>query len=193
MIRFVNPTDTAAIAEIYRPMVEETVISFEMIPPNAAEFQRRIEKTIPAYPWIVAEVEGKVAGYAYAGLHRARAAYRWTAELSVYIHSDFHRRGIAKALYGAVMDILRIQGYVNVLGGITLPNPASEKLHATMGFTRVGAFNHIGYKFGGFQATEWWEKLLVSAETTPSEPVSLTEIDPSVIDEIFAKYAKDIR
>jgi phosphinothricin acetyltransferase len=99
-------------------------------------------------PWLAFDSDGAVLGFAYASPHRARAAYRWSVDSSVYVRSGTRHRGIAKALYGALFELLRRQGYVNVYAGITLPNPASVRLHESTGFSLVGTYARVGFKFG---------------------------------------------
>src|SRR6185312_2180285 len=132
-IRPIEPADAAAVAEIYRPLVEDRPTSFEAAAPDAAEIRRRIGELCIQYPWLVHEADGKVAGYAYACAHRSRAAYRWCVEVSVYIAPEARRRGVGRNLYTALFAVLRAQGYANAYAGITLPNPASLGLHAAMG------------------------------------------------------------
>ena len=138
-LRLVNEDDAAAIAEIYRPIVESTPISFEIEPPDEHEIQRRILETRRKYPWLVCDNRGRVVGYAYATQHRLRVAYQWSVDTSVYVHPDFRRCGIGRALYTSLLQILAAQGYFNAYAGITLPNPGSVGLHESLGFQPVGA------------------------------------------------------
>ncbi|MEO8247328.1 MAG: N-acetyltransferase family protein, partial [Chloroflexota bacterium] len=125
-IRLADPArDAAAVAAIYRPAVIGSLASFEEVAPDATEMAARIAATLERTPWLVAEDEGVVAGYAYAGPHRERAGYRWAVNISVYVDAAFHGRGIARRLYDELLDILRRQGFVNAYAGIALPNPAS--------------------------------------------------------------------
>src|SRR5580700_10941796 len=136
-IRLAATADAAGIAEIYQPIVASTAISFEVEPPDEEEMRRRIEATLPRFPWLVCESQGRVIGYAYASAHRARAAYQWSADASVYVHPAFHRCGIGAGLYTSLFRILSAQGYFNAYAGITLPNPGSVGLHESMGFHPV--------------------------------------------------------
>ena len=170
MIRLARPTDGAAIAEIYRPAVTERATSFELDPPDAAEMTQRIVKTLEKFPWLVTEKDGCVVGYAYAGAHRTRAAYQWSAEVSAYVAEDAHRRGIGSMLYHALFRVLVLQGYHNAYAGITLPNAASEGFHRSVGFTPVGVFREIGFKFGKWHDVEWLERALVRRDDTPPAP-----------------------
>jgi L-amino acid N-acyltransferase YncA len=180
-IRLATETDAAAVAAIYGPVVASTVISFEAVPPDADEMRRRIRETLVAYPWLVFEVDGRVVGYAYAGRHRARAAYEWSVDASVYIDPEHHRRGIGRALYTSLFRILTAQGYVNAYAGVTLPNPASVGLHESMGFQPVGVYGKVGFKFGTWHDVGWWQLALQPHPAAPVRPVALAEVrgDPS--------------
>ena len=145
-IRLAAEDDAPRIAEIYRPIVESTPISFETDPPTASDMRRRVEETLRFYPWIVCEHEGGVVGYAYAAAHRVRAAYRWSVDTSVYVDAAFHRRRVGRALYTSLLGILVTQGHFNAYAGITLPNPASVALHESVGFRPLGVYRNVGYK-----------------------------------------------
>jgi L-amino acid N-acyltransferase YncA len=149
--------DGAACAEIYAPFVSGTSISFEEKPPDAAELTRRIDHITSSFPWLVAEVDGSVAGFAYASRHRERAAYCWAADVSVYVGRAHHRRGIGKALYGELLELLRRQGLYTICAGITLPNAGSVALHEALGFQLVGVYRRIGYKHGQWRDVGWWQ------------------------------------
>jgi phosphinothricin acetyltransferase len=172
-IRLATAADAGAVAAIYRPSVDGSVASFETVAPDAHEMARRIEGTRPAFPWLVCVIDGTVAGYAYGGRHRDRAAYRWSVEVSVYIDATFHRRGVGWGLYESLFAILAAQGYVTAFAGVTLPNAASVGLHEAMGFEPIGAFRRIGYKYGGWHDVGWWQLALRPYEATPDEPIGL--------------------
>ena len=178
VIRVARPDDAAAIAAIYAPYVVETVISFETVSPDEDEMANRLAKTLARFPWLVAESDGDVAGYAYAGQHRERAAYQWSADVSVYVHKALRRRGIGRALYTPLFDILRALGYFNAYAGIALPNPASVALHAAMGMTPVGVYRHVGYKAGIWHDVGWWEGSLRQQSTEPQPPRALLDLAP---------------
>ena len=165
-IRLATPDDGAAFAEIYRPAVVGSPTSFEIEPPDASEMSRRVTVALERFPWLAFD-DGRVArGYAYAGTHRARPAYQWSAEVSAYVHEDARRRGVARALYTSLFALLRALGYANAYAGITLPNPASVGLHEALGFRPVGVFHNVGYKLGRWHDVEWWERPL--GELSPS-------------------------
>lgn len=169
-IRIATLDDAAAIAAIYAPYVEETTISFETEAPDAAEMARRIGKTAGVYPWLVHEQDGRVMGYAYASAHRERAAYRWSTDAAIYLEPAAHRRGIGRGLYRRLFRILELQGFHNVFGGITLPNPASVGLHEACGFKPVGVYREVGHKFGAWRDVGWWGLRLASPAGEPGEP-----------------------
>lgn len=153
-------TDAAAIASIYRPIVESTAISFEEVAPGVDEIARRIGETTRAYPWLVAEREGQIAGYAYASRHRQRAAYRFSVDVSVYVAEDARKCGIATALYAALFKRLTESGFHRAFAGIALPNDASIALHQRFGFEPVGVYKEVGWKFGRWLDVAWFQKAL---------------------------------
>jgi L-amino acid N-acyltransferase YncA len=183
LIRLARPEDGPALAEIYRPAVTESSTSFELEPPDGAEMARRVAKCMERTPWLVCELDGRVVGYAYGGTHRERAAYQWTAEVSAYVHQDFHKQEIGRALYTALLAALVAQGYRNAVAGITLPNEASVALHEAVGFTLVGVYRKIGYKFGAWHDVAWYERELAPRITDPPLPRPLAECrgDPAFI------------
>src|SRR5260221_3350400 len=137
-IRLATPEDAPAIAEIYRPVVLSTPISFETEAPSDSEMQRRIEQTLRTYPWLVYEEAGRIGGYAYATRHRDRAAYQWSADTAIYVHGDFRRGGVGRGLYTSLFQLVAAQGYFNARAGITLPNPGNVGLHEAVGFRPGG-------------------------------------------------------
>ena len=175
-LRVANVGDSEAIAGIYAPAVTEGATSFELTPPDAAEMKRRILTVLERYPWLVAESSGEVLGYVYATAHRDRPAYRWSVDTAVYIRSDSHRRGIARALYTALFEILALQGFRNAYAGTTLPNPSSVALHEAMGFKRVGIYRQVGYKMGKWHDVAWFERQLAERVVDPREPVPFPQL-----------------
>jgi phosphinothricin acetyltransferase len=110
-----------------------------------------------AHLWLVAEEDGEVIGYAYAGVHRTRAAYRFTTEVSAYVDQGAHRRGVGRALYTELLEKARAKGFRLAVAGITLPNDASVGLHEALRFTRVGVYHNVGMKFDDWHDVGWWE------------------------------------
>jgi phosphinothricin acetyltransferase len=137
-VRLASATDAEAIAAIYAPYVLETAISFEETPPSGAEMAERIAAALPAFPFLVFEGGGEVLGFAYAGPHAERAAYRWSANVSAYVAAGAQRQGVGRALYGELFGCLRRQGYHALFAGITLPNAKSVGLHEAMGSAAWG-------------------------------------------------------
>ncbi len=179
-IRLATEADAEAMLAIYSPVVLETAISFELEPPSVEEFRSRISSTLARTPWLVCEIDGKVAGYAYAGPLRTRAAYQWSVEVTVYVHSDFRRHGVGSAVYTSLFDCLRLLGYWNAYGGITLPNAGSVGLHERMGFFHIGAYRNVGYKFGNWHDVGWWQLELAPLPDEPALPKLLPDIEDSV-------------
>lgn len=180
-LRLAVPEDAAAIAAIYAPVVSETATSFEVVPPDAAEMAQRISKISERYPWIVADDNGAVLGYAYGSTHRARYAYQWSAEVSAYVHADHHRKGVGRALYESLFEILALQGYRSAFAGLTLPNQASEEFHKSLGFSVIGVFHNIGYKNNEWHDTLWLERQLAPYDVDIPSPRAMTEVlsDPA--------------
>jgi phosphinothricin acetyltransferase len=169
IIRDADPQrDAAACAAIYSPYVTDSVVSFEARPPTAEEMSARIGA---AHAWVVAEQEGVTVGYAYGSPHQERAAYRWTADVAVYIDADHHRSGVGRALYTRLFEQLRAIGLWMVCAGITQPNDASNGLHRAMGFVPVGTYRRIGWKAGAWHDVEWLQLDLRPGEPgPPGEP-----------------------
>jgi L-amino acid N-acyltransferase YncA len=183
-IRAAAAEDAAAIAAIYAPYVRDTVITFEIDPPDAAEMRRRLAAG-QRYPWLVAEAGGRVLGYAYASEHRVRAAYRWNVETTVYLDAAAQRQGLGRRLYAALFALLRQQGLYNAYGIITLPNTASVGLHEHLGFVPVGVFPGTGYKHGAWYDVGWWELRLQPLPPQPGEPLPFAALDPAVVRRIL--------
>src|SRR5690606_27498942 len=128
------------------------------------------------FPWLIAECDKKITGYAYATKHRDRIAYSWCCESSVYLSKEFMGKGIAKILYENLFEILKKQGYVNVYAILTSPNPASEKFHESYGFSDVGRFYKAGYKFGKWHDTRWMQFHLSDHEIPPKDLIPYPQL-----------------
>jgi phosphinothricin acetyltransferase len=159
-IRAATPEDAVDIREIYAPYVTDSVISFEVEVPSVDEVRSRVGEGSRTHPWLILERDGVVVGYAYAAPHRSRAAYAWSADCSVYIRQGGHRKGAGRLLYTKLFSMLREQGVANVFAGISLPNEASVGLHESMGFRPVGVYEGVGFKFGQWWSTGWWQLVL---------------------------------
>jgi phosphinothricin acetyltransferase len=193
-IRRVELADAPAIREIYAPFVSDSATSFELVVPDLAEIGRRIEAQRDRYPWLVFERGRRILGYAYASSHRARWAYQWSVEVSVYVHPEAHRYGVGRALYTALFGLLRRQGYVNAYAGITLPNPSSVGLHESLGFVPIGVFQRIGFKFDRWHDVAWQHLPLVETPQSVSEPRPTAALwqEPSVA-EMLDACAQSVR
>jgi L-amino acid N-acyltransferase YncA len=169
-IRDAGPQDAAPCAEIYAPYVLGTAISFETEPPGADEMARRIAAAQESHAWLVLEDDGEVLGYAYGGPFMARAAYRWSTAVSVYLEQGRRRTGAGRALYGALFERLAARGFRTALAGITLPNEASVGLHRSLGFEPVGTYRRVGWKAGAWHDVAWSQRPLGS-DDGPPEPL----------------------
>lgn len=175
-IRLITQGDAQATLDIYRPYVEKTIISFEYNAPDIAEWQNRIKTITAEYPWLVCEHHNEVIGYAYASKHRYRTAYSWAVESTIYLSESFHRKGIASILYETLFNLLRLQGFVNVYAGVTVPNVKSEKFHLASGFYDIGHFKNIGFKFGAWHDTRWFQLHLTNHPENPMMPKTISEV-----------------
>ncbi|MCC3164758.1 GNAT family N-acetyltransferase [Streptococcus sanguinis] len=159
-IRLATPSDAATLLAIYAPYVENTAITFEYEVPTIEDFANRIEKTLGKYPYLVAEEDGLILGYAYASTYYARAAYDWAVELSVYVSQDARGKGVGSKLYDKLEELLDQMGYMHFLACISLPNEASLALHRKRGYQQVAHFPKIGYKFDCWHDIVWLQKSL---------------------------------
>ena len=175
MVRPADPArDAAACAAIYAPYVEGSAVSFEELVPGADAFAARIAQLGATHPWLVCERDGALAGFAYGATHRLRAAYRWAADVSVYVDPAHHRRGVGRALYDELLARLRAQRLQVACAGITLPNAASVGLHESLGFELVGIYRGIGWKAGAWRDVGWWQLRLIAPQDgdgPPAEPL----------------------
>ncbi|MFD2573804.1 arsinothricin resistance N-acetyltransferase ArsN1 family B [Spirosoma soli] len=175
-IRFATPADTSQILAIYAPYIINSVITFEYEVPAVNDFAARMQTIQQQLPYLVAEVDGRILGYAYASKHRDRIAYQWSVDTSVYIHPDGQRQGIGRRLYTVLFDLLRRQGYYNAYAGITIPNPGSEALHRSFGFKPVGVYTNVGYKFDKWHDVIWLQLTLQPYASNPSDPVPIGDL-----------------
>jgi L-amino acid N-acyltransferase YncA len=186
-LRLAAPADAAQIAAIYAAFCLETAVSFETTAPDEATMRERISTLVQRYPWLVAvSGTGDVLGYAYAGKHRERAAYRWSVDFTAYLAPEAKRRGIGTELYRALVRICQSLGYYRAFAGITLPNEASVRLHEKIGFRPIGVYRRVGFKLGRWHDVGWWNLDLLPEEDAPREPRSIGEITGSgELDEIL--------
>lgn len=176
MIRIAQESDAPALLEIYAPFVTNTAVTFDIEPPTLAEFIQKMNKIKEEAPYLVFEQEGNVLGYAYASSHRQRAAYRWTRELSVYIHEEAKSKKCGTALYTSLLELLRCQNYRTVLAGITLPNIPSVNFHERLGFYPVGVYDNIGFKLGKSHRVGWWQLMLQEDKEPAREIIAIEQV-----------------
>jgi L-amino acid N-acyltransferase YncA len=160
LVRAASLDDAARCAEIYAPYVSETSISFEAVPPSADEMARRIATYSASHAWLVAQSEGEVVGYAYGSPHAERAAYLHSCDVAIYVDRACGRRGIGRALYGALLPLLKERDMHTACAGIALPNDASIALHEGFGFTPIGIYREVGWKMGQWHDVGWWQIFL---------------------------------
>jgi phosphinothricin acetyltransferase len=160
MIRPVNAGDARDICGIYNHFVENTAVSFEEEALSVSEMENRIREIGAAYPWFVHEEEGAVLGYAYANRFRDRAAYRYSAELSIYVKSGHEGKGIGGGLFARLLEAMKKSSAHVLVSAITVPNERSVGLHEKFGFVKAALFNEIGYKLGEWRDVGYWELVL---------------------------------
>lgn len=181
-IRLATIEDAPQLLEIYTPYVEHTSITFEYSVPTVEEFTERIRLTLQKYPYLVAEENGTLLGYAYASAFKTRAAYSWSVETSIYVKEGNHRAGIGQALYRVLEDILARQHVCNVCACITYPNPKSIAFHENFGYQTVAHFHASGYKLGAWHDMIWMEKELCAHTVPPLPFIPFSELNDTITD-----------
>ena len=172
LTRLANEEDAGGIAQVYRPYVEGSRISFEEHAPDAAEMARRIVGDRPGlHPWLVADEGGRVIGFASSSPFRTRPAYRWSVETGIYLAPEACGRGLGKSLLSALIGLLERQGYVAAIGAIALPNGSSVRLHEALGFEPAGTYRGTGFKMGEWLDVGLWQKDLAPRNASPAEPL----------------------
>lgn len=192
-IRIATESDAKGILDIYAPYITNTSYTFETEVPSLPEFSARIKSYLDNWPWLVCEINGEIAGYAYAARYRERVAYQWCTESSVYIHDDHQKKGIARALYQALFSILEKQGFRNVYAVINLPNPKSVALHENCGFEYFATYEKVGYKLGRWKNVGWWCLIINDFGDEPAPPVKFSELDHSFIPALLHARGNEIR
>jgi len=172
IIRNIKIDDADELLNIYSPYIKNSSITFETEIPGLAEFRNRVRTVASVYPWLAAEHEGRIAGYAYAYRHRERAAYRWSVDFTVYMRPEYHGHGTGSLLYSRLIGIVRQLGYYNAFAIITLPNEKSVRLHESSGFVNAGITRSAGYKLGRWHDVGYWQLKLREHDDSPSEPLT---------------------
>ena len=161
IVRPASAADSEALARIYNYYIENTVITFEEEPVSAQAMAGRVAETQSlSLPWLVAEIEGAVVGYAYARKWRERSAYRYSRETTIYLERGYEGRGIGKTLYSGLLPLLRERGIHVAIGGVALPNEASVALHEKLGFKHVATFHQVGFKHDRWVDVAYWQLVL---------------------------------
>ena len=186
LLRLASPGDADGILAIYAPYIESTSFTFETEVPSTEEFAERIKTYLINWPWLVCERDGKIAGYAYATKHRERVAYQWCTESSIYIHDEFQNTGMGKALYTALLAILRTQGFNNVYAVINLPNDKSVAFHESLGFGYFATYENAGYKLGKWKNVGWWKLSINEYRNEPLAPIKFSELNKNFLPALFA-------
>ena len=169
-IRAATFGDAAAIASIYRPYVDGSIVSFEEQAPDVQEIRERIGAGGALYPWLVADRGGEVLGYSYAAPFRSRSAYRFVVETTVYLRQGEEGQGLGGLLYDPLLEALIARGFTQAIAAISLPNPASVRLHASRGFVRAGTYAQVGWKLGRWIDVGLWQRPLAPSGPVPVEP-----------------------
>lgn len=175
-IRVASPEDAGQILDIYAPYITNTSFTFETEVPALESFKQRMINTLENWPWLVAEDNGIIAGYAYATRYRERSAYQWCTEASLYIHNDYFRKGVGTKLYNELFNILEKQGFRNVYAVINLPNERSVALHEKLGFKHFADYEQVGYKLGKWKTVGWWRLTLNEFSMEPEAPVAFSKL-----------------
>lgn len=180
-IRLAESEDLSGIIDITNQAIRETAANFHVEPRTLDELTAAWQEAKEFYPWVIAEDDGTVLGFASASPYKAKAAYRWTAEVTIYIHPDHRGRGIGHTLYSRLLAILEAQGYRTIVGGITLPNPASIRLHESLGFKHVGTLTRAGWKLARWHDVGFWRMGFSGGgeEPKPLKPVRKVEPEES--------------
>ena len=190
IIRFARAEDAQTLLDIYAQYIH-TPITFEYELPSAAEFARRISSTLAdGYPYLVCQDGDEVLGYAYAHRLGERAAYQWNAELSLYLDRDARGKGLGRWLYGALLELLQMQGILTAHALVTSPNPASQALHQAVGFCQTAVHRMAGYKNGAWWDVLWYERELAPRGKDPAAPVALSTLPQEQIQAVLEAFSR---
>ena len=190
-VRKASVSDAEELLGIYAPYVEKTAISFEWDVPAVSEFRRRIENTLKKYPYLVAEKDGEILGYAYTGAFVGRAAYDWAAEVSIYVKEDKRKTGVGRRLYQALEAVSQAQNILNLNACIGYPDEDDEHLtknsvqfHGHLGYEMVGKFHKCGYKFGRWYHMVWMEKIIGVHEDVPAPVIPFSQLGEETLEKL---------
>lgn len=192
IIRLATPGNAKAILDIYAPYIKNTSLTFETEVPSVPAFADRIRSYLENWPWLVCEIDGIIAGYAYAARYRERVAYQWCTESSVYIHDNFLKQGVGFALYTALFEILKKQRYNTVYAVINLPNDRSVAFHEKMGFEYFATYKNVGYKLGKWKNVGWWQLIINDYGDDPLPPIPFSAMNKDFLEPLFLSAAKKL-
>ena len=187
MIRLANPNDAQGILDIYAPYITNTSYTFESDVPTQKEFADRISNYLEYWPWLVCDIDGIIAGYAYGAKYRERSGYQWCVESSIYLHDNFMQKGIGSDLYEALFELLKKQGYRNVYAVINLPNDRSVRFHEHCGFKWFANYENVGYKLGKWKTVGWWQLIINEYSDEPPPPTKFSNLDTDIVQEVLNK------
>lgn len=179
IIRNYRHGDAPGMQEVLKPYIETTAINFEYECPALNDFQKKIDEQAQRYPCLVLESEGTIIGYAYASEFRTKRAYAWCTESTIYLSKMASGHSLGKLLYQTLLEALMQMGFTRVYGGVTLPNPASCRLHESLGFDICANFEDIGYKFGKWHSIVFYSKQL-NTHHSGTPPLSVAEAEPEL-------------
>ena len=186
-LQFARVEDAREILALYSTYID-TAITFELEVPSLEDFSQRIASISQHYPYLICKQDDANIGYAYAHKFKERPAYQWDAELSIYLDSRVHTRGLGKQMYLCLIDILRIQRVHNVYGIVTLPNEKSQRLHESLGFSPAGVMHRTGFKNGAWRDVAWFEKTILPYEDEPRAFLPINMIDNKLTASILEAY-----
>lgn len=179
-IELAGPADLPRIVELSNGAAEHTPANFATEPESLEDWTQVWRQTSPLHPWLVARTASRATGFAKSSPHRSRGAYRWMAEVSVYVDPEHHGQGVGTALYRSLIQALRSQGYVTLLAGITDGHEPSERLHTKFGFIRCGTFHRAGWKFGRWYDVGYWELHIQPPDHAPGPLRPVAEVWPGL-------------
>lgn len=194
-IRLASADDAGGIRAVYAPFID-TPVTFEEEVPSCETYRERIERICEKYPCLVAEEDGRVVGFAYAHELRERIAFRWNAELSVYLAPTTQGQGVGSRLYAALIELLRLMGIKAAYGVVTSPNPASERLHRAFGFALMGVQPHAGFTCGAWHDVAWYVREIAPFEDAPAPPApfpTYASAHPDQVSEVIARANESLR
>ncbi len=193
IIRNATIEDVADMLNIYKTYVENTVVTFEYVVPDIEDFTHRLTEYTKQNPWIVCEIDGDIAGYAYAAPLFTRAAFSWDTEFSVYLSEKYHSRHIGTALYHCLLDIVKLQGYYNVYSLIESNNIPSIEMHKKFGFKEITIMDNMGFKHNEWRSLTWLLMQIHEYDKPKAKPIPITELSDATLNKIYNSYISLIK